>query len=75
MTQLLLNIEDNKYESFRDFIDTLDYVEVDELKAEDIYSKPFTEKELLARVAESETDYANGNTISQKDLESESNKW
>ena len=75
MTQLLLNIKENKYESFRDFIDTLDYVEVDELKTKDVYSKPFTENELIARAAESENDYANGNTISQKDLESESKKW
>lgn len=72
MTQITLNIQDDKFDAFKKYIDTLSYVEIEN---SDVLLQNKINKEMIARVEESEADYKRGKVMSQEELEDLSNKW
>ncbi|MCC5916229.1 MAG: hypothetical protein JJU02_02760 [Cryomorphaceae bacterium] len=73
--QITINIKDSsKAKAFLNFIKSLDFITVKE--SDDNISYPsMTEKEIIDRVAVTNKQIKEGQTISHSDLEKESQNW
>jgi hypothetical protein len=68
---LTINISDNKFDQFMDFIKSLDFVSVDT----DLDYPSMTEEEIKERVSSSNKQIKVKNTISHNQLVEESKNW
>ena len=75
MTQITLNIEDDKLNSFLAFIKTLDYVSLENNRETTINYPTMTDKQIIDRVAITNTEIEQGEFISQDQLIQKMKIW
>ena len=75
MTQITLNIEDDKLNSFLAFIKTLDYVSLENNRETTIKYPTMTDKQIIDRVAITNTEIEQGEFISQDQLIQKMKIW
>ena len=75
MTQITLNIEDDKLNSFLAFIKTLDYVSLENNRETTIEYPTMTDKQIIDRVAITNTEIEQGEFISQDQLIQKMKIW
>ena len=75
MTQITLNIEDDKLNSFLAFIKTLDYVSIENNRETTINYPTMTDKQIIDRVAITDIEIEQGKFISQDQLIQKMKNW
>jgi hypothetical protein len=75
MTQITLNIEDDKLNSFLAFIKTLNYVSLENNRETTIKYPTMTDKQIIDRVAITNTEIEQGEFISQDQLIQKMKIW
>jgi hypothetical protein len=75
MTQITLNIEDDKLNSFLAFIKTLDYVSLENNRETTINYPTMTDKQIIDRVAITNIEIEQGKFISQDQLIQKMKNW
>ena len=75
MTQITLNIEDDKLNSFLAFIKTLDYVSIENNRETTINYPTMTDKQIIDRVAITNIEIEQGKFISQDQLIQKMKNW
>ena len=75
MTQITLNIEDDKLNSFLAFIKTLNYVSLENNRETTIEYPTMTDKQIIDRVAITNTEIEQGEFISQDQLIQKMKIW
>ena len=75
MTQITLNIEDDKLNSFLAFIKTLNYVSLENNRETTIKYPTMTDKQIIDRVAITNTEIEQGEFISQDQLIQKMKNW
>ena len=75
MTQITLNIEDDKLNSFLAFIKTLDYDSIENNRETTINYPTMTDKQIIDRVAITDIEIEQGKFISQDQLIQKMKNW
>lgn len=75
MTQITLNIEDDKLKAFIAFIKTLNYVSVENKSGKTVKYPTMTDKQIIDRVAITNKEIEQGKFISQEQLQQKIKNW